>query len=119
MSEHDEQVALFNWAMRQECIYPELELFHAIPNGGHRHKATAAKLKAEGVKAGVPDTFLPVARRGFHGLYIEMKFGGNKPTDSQRYWIDNLTDEGYCAVVCNGFMDAKDCLLWYLGEKQL
>ena len=55
MSEHDEQVLIFKWARLSEGRWPELALLFAIPNGGHRHKAVAAKLKAEGVRAGVPD----------------------------------------------------------------
>ena len=67
-SEHAEQVALFKWAEFAAARWPELTLMHAIPNGGHRNKITAARLKAEGVRAGVPDICLPVARGGWHGL---------------------------------------------------
>ena len=62
-SEHEEQVALFEWAEWNKRQYPELELMFAIPNGGQRHVVVAKKLKDEGVKAGVPDIFLPVARQ--------------------------------------------------------
>ena len=48
-----EQQALFDWAKISGI--PDLDLLHAIPNGGHRNKATAGRLKAEGVKRGVPD----------------------------------------------------------------
>ena len=54
-----EQVALFGWAEYNEAYYPELRLLYAIPNGGHRHKAMSAELKAEGVKPGVPNLCLP------------------------------------------------------------
>lgn len=40
-----------------------------------RDKATAVALKRQGVKAGVPDICLPVARNGYHGLHIELKAG--------------------------------------------
>jgi hypothetical protein len=73
-----------------ESKYPALRMLHAIPNGGHRHKATAARLKAAGVKAGVPDICLPVARGDWHGLYIELKVGKNKLTEAQRRWKDDL-----------------------------
>ncbi len=61
-TEHEEQVALFQWAERSGI--PELELMTAIPNGGYRHPATAAHLKAEGVQAGYPDILIDVARAG-------------------------------------------------------
>jgi hypothetical protein len=79
-SEHDEQVNLFHWADIMSPQYPELALLHAIPNGGKRNINVARKLKEEGQKAGVPDICLPVPRGEYHGLYIEMKYGRNKPT---------------------------------------
>jgi len=85
-SESNEQIALFQWVSYQLKRYPELELLYHIPNGGHRYATTAKRLKAEGVKAGVPDLCLPVARGGYYGLYIEMKAGKNKPTDYQGKW---------------------------------
>ena len=47
-------------------------MFH-IPNGGSRNKLEASNLKKQGVKAGVPDLFLPVGRGSYHGLFIELK----------------------------------------------
>jgi hypothetical protein len=93
-SEHAEQAALFRWAEFARSRLPELALLHAIPNGGHRHKATAARLKAEGVKRGVPDVCLPVPRGGAHGLYIELKTERGKPTPEQLGWIRALRGRG-------------------------
>ena len=73
MTEHDEQVALLKFCNLNQVKYPELALLYAIPNGGNRNIVTATKLKAEGVKAGVPDLCLPVPRGGYHGMYLEMK----------------------------------------------
>jgi len=55
---------------------------------------------AEGVKRGVPDVFLPVARGGYHGLWIEMKYGKNKTTSNQKWWLNELKDQGYKTAVC-------------------
>lgn len=115
MSEHDEQRALFEWAALSEAHAPELALLYAIPNGGARHPAVAAKLKAEGVRAGVPDLFLPIARHNFHGLYIEMKHGRNKQTPPQKEWDKRLTREGYIVAVNRSWYDAAHTLMWYLG----
>lgn len=103
MSEHGEQCALFEWAALKinQGIEP-LKWMHAIPNGGYRHKATAAKLKAEGVKRGVPDIYLPFPTRGYHGLYIEMKAGRNKTTPEQTEYLEWLNDVGYLALAVNG-----------------
>lgn len=91
-------------------------MFH-VPNGGHRVKAVAAKLKSQGVKAGVPDLVLPMARGGFFGLYIEFKAA--PPNDaavsaSQHGFIQALNAQGYLAVVCRGHRDAMEALRSYL-----
>jgi hypothetical protein len=44
-SEHDEQVALFKMIRLYSIKHPALKNAFAIPNGGQRHKAVAAKLK--------------------------------------------------------------------------
>jgi hypothetical protein len=90
---------------------------HHIPNGGHRSKTTAIRLKAEGVKAGVPDICLPVPVGGFHGLYIELKAGKNKTTAEQDKWLDALTDNGYFAAVCYGWQAASKAIIDYLEGK--
>lgn len=111
------QEALFNWAQYQYERYPELELLYHIPNGGKRDARTAANLKRQGLKAGVPDLHLPVARGGYHGLYIELKVGSNKPTPLQKKWLSNLNKQGYLAVVCYGWQGAAEQLINYLELK--
>lgn len=108
------QETLFNWTQYQYARHPELELLYHIPNGGKRDARTAANLKRQGVKAGVPDLHLPVARGGYNGLYIELKVGSNKPTQLQKKWLSNLNEQGYLAVVCYGWQEAADQLINYL-----
>jgi hypothetical protein len=113
-SEHAEQAALFRWAEFARARLPELALLYAVPNGGHRHKATAARLKAEGVKRGVPDVCLPVARSGAYGLYIELKTERGKATPEQLGWIRALRHQGYAAEVCHGWESARSMIEHYL-----
>ena len=112
--EHNEQVALFQQISYFENTYPELKRLFAIPNGGHRNKIVGAKLKAEGVKRGVPDLFLPVSRGKFHGMFIEMKAGRNTPSPEQREWIDVLKRNGYLAIMEYSAQDAFNALVEYL-----
>lgn len=109
-SEAAEQQAVVEW-----CFYNRILIF-AIPNGGSRNKIEAANLKRQGVKAGVPDLMVPVARRGFHGLFIEMKYGRNKTTPAQDEWLNHLNREGYLAKVCNGYGEAVELLKYYFSE---
>lgn len=114
MSESQEQQALFEWASWQSGKYPELALLFHIPNEGLRNPRTGARLKREGLKAGIPDICLPVARGGYHGLYIELKVGSNKPTEKQLKWLEALTRQGYCAYWCVGWETAADRIDEYL-----
>lgn len=72
-TEAEEQTELFAWAELLRGRFPELRLLYHVPNGGSRNRIEAARLQAQGVKAGVPDLCLPVARGKYHGLYIELK----------------------------------------------
>ena len=99
-TEHEEQREVVKWFRRK---YGPVRIF-AIPNGGFRSRATAARLKAEGVSPGVPDLFVP-----FHCLWIEMKrIKGGKLSPDQRNWQKYLVEEcGHTWIVCHGAEDAK------------
>lgn len=118
ISEHDFQKMIFTEFDRRAILRSEYSLIFAIPNGGHRHPAVAAKLKAEGVKAGVLDFMIPVARHGYHGCFVELKVGNNNPSQLQWEWIRHLTAEGY---LCRVFRDSVDEVVgfveWYLERK--
>lgn len=114
--EHSEAVMLMRAVRGAEGTWPELRLMYAIPNGGVRAKGAAIKLKAEGVKPGVPDYCLPVARGGFHGLYIELKrVSGGRVEAEQREWLAELARQGYCTAVARGWEQAWDVLRDYLA----
>ena len=117
-TEAQEQMTLFSWAAMQSGKYPELNLLYHVPNGGSRHKAEAGRLRAEGVKAGVPDLCLPVARGQYHGLYIELKRQrGGRISEEQVRWIDGLLKQGYAAAICKGWQEAASVIIDYLRQK--
>lgn len=117
-SEHDEQTALFRWAALAAVQWPPLRWMFAIPNGGERHPFVAAKLRAEGVRSGVPDLFLPAPTPTAHGLFVELKVGRNKATEHQAQWLAALSAAGYRAVVCYGWEAAARDILDYFGASQ-
>lgn len=108
------QVAVFEWATLMQGRWPELRFMYHCPNGGSRNKIEAIHLKAQGVKAGVPDIFLPSARHSYHGLYIEMKAGKNKPTAAQLEYLEYLTEAGYLCEVCYNSIEAINTIKEYL-----
>lgn len=115
-SEHEEQAALLQW---WELAAPKeiKPLLFAIPNGGLRSKATAARLRAEGVRAGVPDLFLAVTTPGYAGLWLELKRGaGGKVSAAQKEMLELLRGQGYEALVCRGADEARAAIMKYLEE---
>ena len=97
-TEHAEQVSLCGWL---DAKHPDLD-YWATPNGGNRNIVTAAKMKAEGQKPGVPDLFFPALR-----LFVEMKrTKGGRLSPEQKYWFDRLPKLGYKVVMCKGAAEA-------------
>jgi hypothetical protein len=121
-TEDGEQIALMGWAARAifHGKFPELEMLHAVPNGGERNVVVATKLKATGVKAGVPDLFLDVPRHGLHGLRIEMKrspIHGGKPSqasDKQLLWKSRYHQYGFGWALACGWKEAREILIQWL-----
>ena len=114
-TESQEQQSLFEWAKLLQHKYPAIRLMYHIPNEGARSAATGARMRAEGLRRGVPDICLPVARGPYHALYIELKRrAGGRLSDDQRAWIDALNDAGNRAVVCRGWDEARQKIEQYL-----
>ncbi len=89
-TEVEEQIVVASWLMKKNVP------FYHVPNGGFRDYREAAKFKRMGVRSGVPDLCICVSRKGYHGLYIELKrvFGG-RLSETQIFWRDILLGEGY------------------------
>lgn len=116
-TEDGHQYAVMLWA-QQESIrvrWPESALLYHVENERLCSPQQAARRKRMGVKKGVPDLVLPVARGGYHGLYIELKTPAGKPTKEQLWWADHLHGQGYYVEVCYGWERAVKLLEWYLG----
>lgn len=115
--EGDEQAQLIKLFRAQ---YPDVgELLIHIPNGGSRKNAFEGwRLKEQGVRAGVSDLLLPIARGGFHGLWIEFKAAPPNDaavSDSQLSWVSLMTAQGYCAQICLGVDAAMAALTTYMA----
>jgi hypothetical protein len=110
------QRALVKWADLSARVHPELRWLYAVPNGGRRDARTGGALKRQGVRPGVPDLVLPVARGGWFGLYVELKRPGkhSRPKE-QLAWIAGLVANGYRAAFCVGWEEARQLLTDYLA----
>lgn len=117
MSEREEQIALFQWVAEMLRLgkYPELRFLFHIPNERCCTPAQGMLLKRMGVKKGVPDLCLPAPKKGYHGLYIELKSVKGRPTKEQKEWIEELQRQGYDASVCFGAREAMNKITKYLS----
>ena len=116
--EHDEQVALVNWARFARINgEPVADYMPHIPNGGKRNRFEAYRLKQAGVIPGVSDLFLAYPIAPYHGMWIEMKARDNgRMSDEQRDWLERMKAVGYHAVCCRGFDEARVAIERYLGR---
>ena len=101
-------------------------LMFAIPNGSYKSQRSANLFQAEGLKAGVPDLFIPIASKNYHGLFIEMKqrartlknakksLSHTKVSPEQKKWLETLNKQGFLSVVCYGADEAIKTIEEYL-----
>lgn len=139
-TEHAHQAALFQWiATTGSKRYPLMRMAHAVPNGSvligsgtDRGRSEGSKMKAEGLKAGVPDVFVPVTlpsvlpllgRYRWPGLWIEMKKPGREKdkdggcSEDQVKWHADLYAQGYAVALAYGWIPATHMLaLYFSGE---
>jgi hypothetical protein len=91
-------------------------LWYHCPNGGKRNRSEAIRLKREGVKRGVPDVCLCVARKGYHGFYLELKVDYNKPTEDQEKFLQRLEANGYKTEWTRSLDEALEMIDEYLTQ---
>lgn len=115
-TEEEEQKTVISWCRVNEARWPELGLIYHVPNEGKRSKAAAAAEKAMGLRAGVSDLCLPVAKLGFHGMYIELKALDGKVSKNQKEFLAAVIKQGYFGCVCWGAEDAIDVICRYVRE---
>jgi hypothetical protein len=117
-SEHALQTNVVQWwAWAHKKWGIDERLLWATPNGGIRNIITATKLKAEGVRPGVPDLTLAVPRNGFHGLFIEMKAARGRVSADQHAMAELLRRQGYNVIVAWSDSEAIKAIAGYLGER--
>lgn len=111
LSEHDLQAAIIAECDRRSILRVEYGLIFTVPNGQYRQ----GQRREPGMRPGIPDLFLPVAKRGYHGAFLELKVSPNKPSQLQLDWMRNLRAEGYaCEVIWDDVDKAMAWIAWYL-----
>jgi len=110
------------------CLENNILMF-AIPNGANKSRRAAMLFKAEGLKAGIPDCFIPMPKGIYAGLFIEMKdkpkvlqsgklsTSHTKVSPEQEQWLNELMNQGYYACVCYGSDEAIKVIDMYIKFK--
>lgn len=115
MTEEQLHRACVEWAEWKSREHPELGLLFHVPNGGSRHRVEAKKLKGMGVKPGVPDLCLPVRRGLYGGAWFELKSETGRVRPNQRWWLEQLREQGFHVSVVRSIDEFIDGVTWYLG----
>lgn len=114
-SEHAFQAAVIAECDQRAILWFEYGLIYAIPNGQYR----PGQRPEAGIRSGMPDLCLPVARGGFHALYIELKVNGNQPSKEQHDRIAWLRMEGnHCVVIHDSLNDVMATIEEYLRNER-
>lgn len=112
--EHRIQVSCVNWF---RLAHPNLKsVLFAIPNGGRRDVVTGAKLKVEGVVAGVADLILLKRNKRFGCLCIEMKTGKGRQSDTQKRWQKDVEEAGNKYAICRSLDEFMKVVTKYLND---
>lgn len=94
------QADFFKWVRKAELIDPRLELLFAVPNGGKRDARTAARMKYEGVRPGIPDVLFGLPSDKYIGLAIEFKRPkGGSASIKQKRMMRQFTLAGWLVVI--------------------
>lgn len=77
-------------------------------------------MRALGVKPGVADLFLPIPRRQYSGLWIELKRRrGGKLGFEQKEWLEKMAEHGFATGIARGYREALVLVVHYLTGEHL
>jgi len=117
--EHWEQCYIFHHvAMNLPFAY---EMMFAVPNAGKRAMVERGMLTSQGLRKGVPDIYMDIPTKIYHGLRIELKKTGatnSALSEEQIHWITKYTQLGFSAHAAFGYKQAIDLIYSYLGKNQ-
>ena len=106
MNEHDEQCTVVKYLESIGCIC------YAIPNAGKRSPSAAAWYRAEGMRKGVPDLCVPMARGGYHSLYIEMKRSDGTANDVSDEQFEEMVERAIDSIP-DRFLDELENIVFF------
>jgi hypothetical protein len=116
-TEAEHQKQLVAWCHDNMGLYPELKFLLSIPNDWPSDRDTALEMLARGLRPGASDLLLAYPSHGYHALWLELKLPGRRLKDHQAEWLEEQEALGYATAVCYSWQEARDILVWYLGDR--
>lgn len=119
MSEWTEQREVIKWF---KDTYPQYERSIRLSmngvnlGGGKKAAIMINQMKAQGMVAEEADLFFALSSRGYHGLFLELKDFGKKPTKGQSEYLAYQRAMGYEAEWCEGAEEAIALIKNYIGD---
>lgn len=116
--EQDDQRALITWFKLQ---FPK-ELLFAIPNQLVRSDCQAFMMAKEGLVSGLPDLMLACPKKGYCGMFLELKKmaipgeARGRITKRQETILEHLNSRRYLGMICYGFDEAREAVLNYMRD---
>ena len=87
--ESSEQIKIFLWIKENEEVYPVLKTIFHTPNSFFGTGfAIIMWLKKLGMRKGVYDIIVPIAKKGYSSLWIEMKKEKGKLSSEQKMFSE-------------------------------
>lgn len=114
LKESQIQMQCVDWFSHQyRSLFEAGKLVH-IANERKCSSRAGRELNKMGVRKGIPDLSLFIAKKGYHGLFIEMKRPREYPRPEQRAMMASLEEEGYKCVVCRSLEEFRKIINEYL-----
>ena len=112
-----ERQFMFEWIENNFIQHPELQILFQIKNNAYRNRRKNININHQFVRPGALVLFLPVARKNYHGLFIDLIYQRRKTTKKQSQLIENLKNQSYVIEVCYRWQEAVKCMCRYLDMK--
>jgi VRR-NUC domain len=110
LSEEAIHKAVMDWVRLKPTIK---KLVMHFPNEGKRTPSFGRLMKEMGMRAGVSDLFISMARHGYHGAWIELKTKNGVLSSLQKEFLDDMSAQNYFTIICRSIDECIKTIQWY------
>lgn len=110
LSEESIHKAIMQWVRQQPSI---AKLVLHFPNEGKRSARYGKLMKDLGMRPGVSDLFIPMARHDYIGAWIEIKTSKGIVSKEQSLFLQDMIRQNYFIFVCRSIEMGIKIIQWY------